>query len=325
VIRRGALSFAPLACVFATLGVAYDAAADEESVDDLLRRGVALRREHRNEDALAVFQEILARAPTPSARAQLALAEQAIGRWIAAERDLDAALSVDDDKWIAKNRAALEGARTVIEAHLAWATVNVDVAGASITLAGESVASGVEARVAAGDVVVDVRADARLPAHRVVRIAPAEHSVITIALDPAAAPTPSAGPIDCPVPPLATPPATPRAFARSSPAGPLVLGAVGLAGLATGVYFGVRTMDFKSERDGACVNGCLPSAAGYDSSARSSAAASTVAFGVGAGFVAAGVVWWLVGRGHAGVSHPAVEVAPIVGAGAGGLVVQGDL
>jgi hypothetical protein len=136
---------------------------------------------------------------------------------------------------------------------------------------------------------------------------------------------PSIDPVDRAAPLLASPRTTSSPVATSASPGPIVLGALGLAALATGAYFGVRTIDFKSERDGACTNGCLPAAANYDLDARSSAAASTAAFGVGAGFVAAGVVWWLVDRGRASATRPAVEVAPIVGACTGGLVVRGAL
>jgi tetratricopeptide (TPR) repeat protein len=80
-----------------------DARADATS---LIRRGVELRKEHRNDEALAAFAQAFALAPSPAAQAQRALAEQALGRWLDAEKDLEAALASEDDRWIEKNRGA---------------------------------------------------------------------------------------------------------------------------------------------------------------------------------------------------------------------------
>src|SRR5258708_10427967 len=96
--------------VFASLLAPVDArAGDSDSADALLRRGVQLRREHRNGEALDVFQRAVAVSPTPTARAQVALAEEALGRWVEAELDLGAALGTVDCSWIAKNRSGLAG------------------------------------------------------------------------------------------------------------------------------------------------------------------------------------------------------------------------
>jgi hypothetical protein len=155
-----------------------------------------------------------------------------------------------------------------------------------------------------------------------VPVLPNQHAVLAITLDPVRAPTPSGGAVGRPSPPAVPRPESPR---HAMSPGPFVLGGLGLVALATGAYFGIRTIDFKSERDGACTNGCLPAASNYDLSARSSAAASTVAFGVGAGMIVAGVTWWLVDRGRIGAKRPAVEVVPVLGAATGGLLVQGAL
>jgi hypothetical protein len=171
----------------------------------------------------------------------------------------------------------------------------------------------------AGDVAVDVQSEGRVSAHRVVPVAPSQHAVVAIALEPLPPAAPASPRIDRAT--KAPPPPTHDAIPR----GALVLGGLGLVAFATGAYFGIRTIDFKSERDGACTNGCLPAASGYDLSARSSATASTVAFGVGAGFVAAGIGWWLFGGSRGDAKRPAVEVAPMVGVGTGGVLLRGAL
>src|SRR5258708_5335035 len=94
-----------------------------DDTGSLLQHGVELRREHRDQEALEVFTQALSLAPTPVARAQMALAKQALGRWIDAERDLSEALASDRDAWIAKNRDALDGALADIVSHLAWLRV----------------------------------------------------------------------------------------------------------------------------------------------------------------------------------------------------------
>src|SRR5882757_6909692 len=74
------------------------ARADDEA---LLRSGVELRRQGRNAEALAVFQEANGERPTPRAQAQIGLAHHALGQWVEAEIALEHALAIDTDAWIA--------------------------------------------------------------------------------------------------------------------------------------------------------------------------------------------------------------------------------
>lgn len=89
-----------------------------EDADALIARGVELREHGKDDEALAVFKKALATSPSPRARAQVGLAEQALGLWIAAESDLVLALGAVDDAWIAKNRGALEGALATVRRRL---------------------------------------------------------------------------------------------------------------------------------------------------------------------------------------------------------------
>lgn len=92
--------------------------AHADEADDLIAKGVELRERGKDEEALALFKRAHAKSATPRARAQVALAEQALGMWIDAERDLSAALGAANDVWIAKHRAALEGALATVKRHL---------------------------------------------------------------------------------------------------------------------------------------------------------------------------------------------------------------
>ena len=94
------------------------AAPDDAEAEALISRGIDLREHGKDDEALAVFKKALAKSPSPRARAQVALAEQALGLWVAAENDLVLALAADSDAWIAKNRGALEGALAVVRRHI---------------------------------------------------------------------------------------------------------------------------------------------------------------------------------------------------------------
>lgn len=92
-------------------------------VEALLRRGVSLRSRGDDAGALDQFQRARALADEPRVLAQVALAEQALGRWVDAARDLREAMSHEDDPWIRRNASALAGARDEIMRHVGGLTV----------------------------------------------------------------------------------------------------------------------------------------------------------------------------------------------------------
>lgn len=132
----------------------------EEEAEALITKGIELREQHKDDEALAVFKEALAKAPSPRARAQVALAEQALGLWVLAESDLANALSVPADPWIAKNKAALEGALAIVRRHLGSLDVRGQE-GAEVVLDGVPLATlplREPLRVEAGRRVLEIRA-----------------------------------------------------------------------------------------------------------------------------------------------------------------------
>jgi hypothetical protein len=299
----------------------------------LLRQGVELRREHRDQEALEVFTQALALAKTPVACAQAALAEQALGRWIDAERDLSQALASQGDAWIAKNRGALDGALAEIEGHLAWLRVEVDTASPEVQIDAEPIAVDAEVRVTAGAHVLVARASGYVPEVRPMQLSPGERAQTSFTLQPlparpAQGETPPAAPLTPPASLVALPREVPRASGPAHSRWPMVsLGAAGALGLGVGAYFGFRTLVAKSLRDSRCAAGtCQPAALTYDSAARTSADVSTVAFGVGfACIAAAGAWWWLIDRGSPPRKAVTWHAAPMVGARLQGLgiVVEG--
>lgn len=89
-------------------------ASDDAAAEALISRGIELRESRKDDEALVLFRQAFSKSPTPRARAQVALAEQALGLWVSAEADLVAALAEAGDPWIAKHRATLEGALAVV-------------------------------------------------------------------------------------------------------------------------------------------------------------------------------------------------------------------
>lgn len=129
-------------------------------IDALLHEGVELRRGHRDLEALAVFRRAYDQSRGPRALAQMALAEQALGRWVEAETHLLAALAAPDP-WIARSRATLEAALAAIGRHLGGLWVEGGVPGAEVLLDGERIAVlplTEPVRVVAGSLTVAVRA-----------------------------------------------------------------------------------------------------------------------------------------------------------------------
>ena len=91
-----------------------------------IQRGVELRRAGRNAEALVEFQKAFTLDPSPRARAQVALALQALGDWLGAEHWLLDALQRSDDAWIARYRTDLAGALATVQAHLGSLRLHVD-------------------------------------------------------------------------------------------------------------------------------------------------------------------------------------------------------
>jgi len=160
------MAFAPLA----------SAADEKEKPTELVDRGIELRTQNKDDEALALFRRAFAIAPEPRTRAQIGLAEQALGQWVAAEADLDAALaSKGSDAWISKNAAAIEGALTTIRSHLGSIEVrtNTDAGAAELLVDGAPIGKlplTKPARLALGTHRLEVRAHGYASSARTVEI-----------------------------------------------------------------------------------------------------------------------------------------------------------
>lgn len=82
------------------------AAQEQENEEQLISRGVQLRKDGDDQSARDVFRQAYDRFPSPKAACQLGLAEQALGRWDEAEAHLREGPRATDDPWVKKNREA---------------------------------------------------------------------------------------------------------------------------------------------------------------------------------------------------------------------------
>jgi tetratricopeptide (TPR) repeat protein len=135
--------------------------APNDEAESLIRRGVELRSSGQDAEALALFQQAWTLTRSPRARAQIGLAEQALGRWIDADDHIGEALDAAADPWVLRNRAALEGARVAVRRRLSTLDVRDAPAGAELWVNGTRRATlplREPIRVVAGTVAIELRA-----------------------------------------------------------------------------------------------------------------------------------------------------------------------
>lgn len=292
--------------------------AQTADVDALVREGVALRRQQRDADALATFERAWTARPAPMVRAQIALAEQALGRWRAADAHLREALDATD-AWIDRNRAMLADALRAIDERLGTLEVIGPPDGATLAIDGEVVATfplRAPVRWTSGAATVSVQCDGHRAVERSVTFEPGVLLRESIALRPLPPPeTPLAVTV---APVVATPRVesitrvTPsvrpprREVTRDAGVGPWVLGATGLGVSAIGIAASLVIRDdaLASLRGLGCVEGdgalTCPNEAGDTARtlhARGEAASIgvDVSVAVGVSALAGAALWWALG------------------------------
>lgn len=164
-------------------------ATDEET---LLRRGVELREKGDDQGALESFHKAYLFSKGARALAQIALAEQALGRWVEAEGHLNQALSQGDDPWISRNKELLDQSLKDIQGHLGSLELSGGISGAAIVVNGSAAGTlplRTALRVPAGSVAIEVRAVGYLPVTRMVIVPAGGLARETVALVPASPPS----------------------------------------------------------------------------------------------------------------------------------------
>ena len=145
----------------------------QTSVDAQISRGVALRRDGRDAAALEVFQSVWRSSHAPRALAQVALAEQALGRWVAAETHLVEALAASRDPWVRAHLAILQSALEEIRQHVGRLDVVGEPEGAEVVIDGAVVAHlplSSMLHVPTGSLTFTVRRDGYIPVTRTVQV-----------------------------------------------------------------------------------------------------------------------------------------------------------
>jgi hypothetical protein len=176
-------------------GGGSSATPPESRADALIRRGVEQRKSGNDDDALQTFRSAYAIEPTARVRAQIGLAEQALGRWVDAETDLAAALRDDSNAWIAKNAQALRGALQVVHQHVGTVQVLGSPVGAVVKIDDREVGrlpldKGV--RIAAGEIVISVAAPGYIDISRKVTVGPGAKVREIVTLHAVSGPSPVA-------------------------------------------------------------------------------------------------------------------------------------
>jgi hypothetical protein len=236
--------------------------SDAGSEAALMRRGLDLRQKGQDEAALQEFRRAYELSKTGHALAQIALAEQALGRWLEAESHLIEALTLRES-WIGKNKKHLDQALNDIQGHLGSLELPGEAKAGTVKVDGVQMATlplTAPLRVPAGSVALEVQAPGYLPIIRNV-VVPArglarEHLTFVA--------VPAAKPLARVIPPpqigvgaettevVARPLATQPTWGPARTVG-VILGVAALGALGTGAAFHVihesRAKSYKS-------NGC---------------------------------------------------------------------
>lgn len=178
-------------CVLACLTLMNPArAVAAETAEELVMKGLKLRRQDQHERALELFQRAHAQEPSPMTFAQMGIAEQSLKRWADAEVHLSAALDQPNFPFIRKNRHYIEQALDTVRRHIGQIDVR-GTPGAGVHVNGRYVGNlplPAPIRVSEGAAEVRVTAAGHTPVIRTVTIQPGATLVVDAILQPISAP-----------------------------------------------------------------------------------------------------------------------------------------
>jgi hypothetical protein len=299
------LSFFRCAVAIAFTGFSISAFAQEadspippSDPEAMTRRGIQLRREMRDAEALAEFRDAYAREPTPRRLAEIAFSEQALGQWVEAEQDLLATTRDSNDPWVAENLTTLRATLDEVARHLATVSVSANVDGAVLQVNG-ALAGPLPrvARVVAGRAILDAEAPGFERARHAIDLAAGAFARERLDLVPVLQAPSEAPPHPRVVPPTPSP-------ARPSPWSWITAG--GAAGL---VVAGVAAMVVRDEHvsayndDAKCPVGQKDAVCGGDrSTAEAATVVATGSFSAAAALGLSSALLFLTGRSGAAAS-----------------------
>jgi hypothetical protein len=254
--------------------------ADVAEAEALIRQGVELRQQGKDERALPLFLKAFEMSPTPRSAGQLGLAEMAVGYWLNAEQHLAIALESPSHPWVAKNKTNLDQSLAQVRGNIGELTIDGAPVGAEVTVDRRPAGTlplTAPIRVIKGKVDVELNAPGYATARRSVTVTGPQR--LTINLDKAAV-APSAVATTTPppaVPPIDSSPAASTAVVASAPAptgegsgslrrqlgwGAAIAAGAGLvASAVVTVVWQKRRLDFNGRND--CFEDALPERGGH--------------------------------------------------------------
>ena len=292
------------------------AARAESDSDALLRRGVELRRAGKDDQAVEKFRQAYKIRPTSRARAQVGLAEQALGQWIDAESDLLAALGNATDSWIVKNKPALSQALATVQDHLGNLQILGAPPGAIVKVDDRDVGTlpmPEPAHVNAGEVLVSVSAPGHVEIRRKLTVSPhgmlrdsfnlvavqqqEAPAAIGVSKRPAAESESGGPPTETLARTEATAPADRGRRITGMQGWGIAAAAAGLATAGVAGYFASRAIARNNDsKTGCIVDACDPPSKRARLDALDAGNKATIASIVGGALVATGVVLFIAGR-----------------------------
>lgn len=173
-----------------------------KSSKQLIEEGLNLRERGQDQRALQLFQEAYRKTPTAQALAQIALAEQALGRWVDAQLHLSEALQ-SKEAWIAQRSAPLNRALQAIRDRLARVEVLGAPAGAKVLINGKQIGTlplSAPIYVTAGSTLIELRAQGHRSSNRTIELKAGAFGRETIELLPLPKPSPPPAVVNKPNP-----------------------------------------------------------------------------------------------------------------------------
>lgn len=161
-------------CISAGARAQDPQAAENPDADRFVARGIALRAEGKDNEALQAFQQAEALDPS-SVRVQIHLATvyQALGNWLLADEYLSKALARQNHPYINRHRQVLEDAQRVIDSNIGRLEVEGEPAGAEVSLSGRALGALpllAPVRSTVGSYVLEVRSPGYYPLRRPIAI-----------------------------------------------------------------------------------------------------------------------------------------------------------
>lgn len=219
-----------VAFITARPGIAH---AAEPTAEDLIVRGLELRRAAKPSEALEMFRRAYALSPSARTLGQMGLVEASLEQWLDAETHVMAALAKPEDAWVRKNRTFLDEALQVSRGHIGELVVT-GPSGTTVAVDGKRAGmlpAVAPVRLVEGRAVVRASSAGFKDFSKTVTITGGARSSLAIVLDPidkrAAVAIAAPVPLPAPVPP-------PAATALDEPGARSWEGPVGVGLVAAG-------------------------------------------------------------------------------------------